>query len=109
MKLEKLNAWLTFSGNIAILAGLVALAIEIRGNTAAVRAQELGAIQEQAQARQMASLDPDFAEAYVRALYSPAEVTLEELVRLVAYVFHYISNLERTYQAYNDGIVRETD
>ncbi len=44
MKIEKLNPWLNFIGNLAILFGLIAVAIEIRDNSAAVRAQELGAI-----------------------------------------------------------------
>lgn len=39
MNLEKLNSWLTFAANIGVIAGIVFLAIEIRQNSNAVRAQ----------------------------------------------------------------------
>jgi hypothetical protein len=109
MKLERFNAWLSFAGNIAILTGLVALAIEISDNTAAVRAQELGAVWEQTQTRQLATLEPAFGELYQKSLYSPEELSLAELVRLVPYFSHHLSNLARLNQAYLDGIVRESD
>ena len=109
MKLEQLNAWLSFVGNIAIVLGLVALAIEINENTAAVRAQELGALQEQVQARQLASLDGDFSQVYAKGLYHPAELTVADLTRLVPFLSHWLSNMQRTHQAYVDGILRKVD
>ena len=39
MKMERINAWLGLAGNVAILLGLVALAIEINANTKALRVQ----------------------------------------------------------------------
>ena len=109
MNLEKLNGWLTFLGNIAIVLGLVALAIEINENTTAVRAQELGALQEQIQARQLASLSGDFSEVYAKGLYRPDELTVSDLVRLVPFLSHWLSNMQRTRQAYLDGVIREVD
>jgi len=38
MNTERLNSWLNLGANLAVLAGLVALVIEIRTNTAAVQA-----------------------------------------------------------------------
>ncbi len=35
---DRLNRWLTLGANLAVLAGLVALVVEIRTNTAAVQA-----------------------------------------------------------------------
>jgi len=35
---DRLNRWLTLGANLAVLAGLVALAVEIKTNTAAVKA-----------------------------------------------------------------------
>jgi hypothetical protein len=38
MDTDRLNRWLTLGANLAVLAGLVALVIEIRTNTAAIQA-----------------------------------------------------------------------
>jgi len=39
MDLQKLNSWLTFVANIGVIAGIVFLAVEIRQNSDATRAQ----------------------------------------------------------------------
>ena len=109
MNIERLNSWLTFVGNIAIVLGLIALAIQINENTTAVRAQELGALQEQIQARQLASMNGDFSEVYARGLYQPTELTVSDLLRLVPFLSHWLSNMQRTHQAYIDGVIREVD
>jgi len=109
MNLERLNRWLTFMGNIAIVLGLIALAIEINENTTAVRAQELGALQEQIQARQLASLNGDFSEVYAKGLYRPGDLSVADLLRLVPFLSHWLSNMQRTRQAYIDGVIREVD
>ena len=38
MNTDRLNRWLTLGANLAVLAGLVALVVEIRTNTAAIQA-----------------------------------------------------------------------
>lgn len=39
MDFEKLNRWLTFLANVGVIAGIVFLAVEIRQNSNAIRAQ----------------------------------------------------------------------
>ncbi len=50
MNVDRLDGRLTFAGNLANLLGLVALAIAINDITEAVRAQELGSMNDQTQA-----------------------------------------------------------
>ena len=109
MKMEQVNAWLGFAGNIAILLGLVAVAIQINDNTAAVRAQELGAIAEQVQQRQHVLLDSDVRALYVKSLVAPAELTLEDLQGMTAYLSIRVGHLRRTYQAWRSGILQPED
>jgi hypothetical protein len=109
MKMEKLNAWIGFSGNVAILLGLIALAVEISDNTAAVRAQELGALQEQTQERRLALLSKDLRELYIKSLYSPAELTLDELLAINTILTYRVTVLNRYYRAYSDGIIQQED
>ena len=44
MTMEKFNGWMTLIGQFAVLAGLIALFVEIRGNTLSTRTQELASI-----------------------------------------------------------------
>ena len=109
MNLEKLNAWLTFVGHIAILLGLIALAVEIRHNTSAVRAQELGDLQNQTQERRVLMLSTDLPRTYLKSLTSPSELSLEEIYIVNAYLNYRLDQLRRTYRAYEDGIINQED
>jgi len=107
--MKKLNGWLTFAGNIAILLGLIALAIEIRHNTSAVRAQELGDLQSQTQERREMMLTSDLPKIYMKSLYSPSELTIEEIYRMNGLVNYRIDHLMRAYRTYQDGILTAED
>ena len=109
MKLDKMNPWLSFIRNIAILLGLMAVAIEIRDNSVAVRSQELGALRELNQDRYLAMLSPDFVSLYVKSLQNPAEMTAEELWGMANYANVRLSLALRGYRAYQSGIISEAD
>lgn len=109
MNLEKLNTWLTFVGHIAILLGLIALAVEIRHNTSAVRAQELGDLQNQEQERRVLMLSTDLPRTYLKSLKSPSELNLEEIYIVNAYMSYRLDQLRRYYRAYQDGIINKED
>ena len=59
MKFERLNAWLGLLGQLAVLGGLIALVVEIRGNTLSLRAQELATLEDRNSARQIALFDAE--------------------------------------------------
>ncbi len=109
MKFEKVNPWLTFVGNIAILLGLIAVAIEIRDNSLAVRSQELGALRELTQNRYLAMLSPELAAMYVKSLENPGEMTAAELWAMSNYVNIRVSLAQRSFRAYQDGIIDQAD
>jgi len=95
--------------NVGVLASVIFLAIEIRGNTVAVRSQELGCLFEQDQALLFATVDPDTRRPYVKSLYQPEELTLEELQGMTALLAVRMAILERIFQAYQDGVARPAD
>lgn len=109
MKSNKLEAWLSFAGHIAVLLGLVALAIEIRNNTSAVRAQELGELHDQAQERRVLALSTDFPSIYVKSLYSPNELSIEEIYVFASFIHMRLDHLQRHFRAYRDGIITQED
>ena len=109
MKLEKLNTWLTFAGNIAILLGLVAVAIEINDNTRAMRAQELGALEEMDQNLQIAVLDQQFMRVWAKSLTEPERMNLDEILVATEFIVIFLNNLERAQSAYLAGVITEDD
>ncbi|NIO42442.1 MAG: hypothetical protein GTO41_21200 [Burkholderiales bacterium] len=109
MNISKVDAWFGLAGNIAILLGLVLLAVEIRDNTSAVRQQERGAKLEREHELLMAAAGNNLGASYVKLLYQTSEATPEEILD-VAYLFTIrLTNLAGTYHAFRAGLVTEED
>ncbi len=110
MKLERINAWLTLAGNVAILVGLVALAIEIRGNTTALRIQVMDNAAAAAGERQLlTATSPELRDLYVKALFNPEELTLADAWGVSAYFNHRLDLIQTQYFRYTDGATTRAD
>ncbi|MEM1434893.1 MAG: hypothetical protein AAGG11_12605 [Pseudomonadota bacterium] len=109
MNLEKLNGWLNFFGQLAVLGGLIALVVEIRGNSQSLRAQEVAIIAQQDVDRQLLLLDPDARADYAKALFDPAGLTQEELFGASMYLEYRTSTLQSVFSSVQDGILTEAD
>jgi hypothetical protein len=95
--------------NIGVLASVIVLALEIRGNTVASRSQEIGSLFEQDQALLATTIEASMSELYVKSLYQPADLTLVELQRITAYLSTRMNILRRVNDAYLNGIARRED
>lgn len=109
MNTIKLDTWLNLAGSIAVFAGLVLLAIEVRDNTATVRQQERGAKLELEHELILAMAGDDVGASYVKMLYTPSEMTPEQVWDVVAILTIRMTNLARTYHAFQAGLVTEDD
>lgn len=109
MTMEKFNGWMTLIGQFAVLAGLIALVVEIRGNTLSTRTQELASITDRVQERQLALFDPDLRRAYVKALFSPEELTVDEMLGASIYMSYRINTAYRAYVSTDTGLLLEED
>lgn len=107
MNIDKLNQWLSLVANFAVLFGLLALVVEIRSNTSAIRSSEWGAIMDQSALLNQA--DEPRNNAYMKALYSPDELSVEELRMAVNTITGRLGVLQRAYKGYQEGTVREED
>ena len=110
MKMEPLNAWLGLAGNVAVLLGLVALAIEINANTKALEVQ----ISEQTFANRQEFLltsagNVDFQTLYAKSLLSPSELTPSELWGAAALLTSRLAHTERSFSNYKDGLITEDE
>lgn len=109
MKLRQVNPWLNLVGNLAILLGLVAVAIEIRNNSAAVRLQALSVLSEQTTQLNLAASEPGFARLYVKSLETPHEMTAQEVWGLTNYMSTRLGRVLWSYDAYRSGVLSEED
>lgn len=76
---ERLNRWLTLAANLGVLLGLIVLIVEVRQNAALSRiGLEAERAASQARFEQHIS-NPDIAEVWMKAVYTPEELTPSEL------------------------------
>lgn len=108
MKIERMNAWLGLAGNIAVLLGLIALAVEINGNTKALRVQvmENTASLDQ-EARLAVAGNTEMQTLYAKALLRPAELTPSELWGASLYFEERLLDDERKYNLFKSGVLPE--
>ena len=110
MKMERLNAWLGLAGNVAILLGLVALAIEINANTKALRVQiSENSVALAQEANLAVAGNPDLQALYSKALFRPAELTPAELWGATLYFERTMVNDRRQFDLYKSGVLTESE
>lgn len=109
MKFERLNAWLGLLGQLAVLGGLIALVVEIRGNTLSLRAQELATLEDRNSARQIALFDAELRGLYAKALFKPEELTVDEMIGVSNYLSYRVASLAGVYSRVQDGTLLESD
>jgi hypothetical protein len=110
MKMERLNAWMGLAGNIAILLGLVALAVEINANTKALSVQAMENTMAMIQERKLdfaGNIDLQALDA--KATLNPAELTPAELLGMISWLEVRINTAERRFDLFKEGVVPETD
>ena len=106
---DRLNKWLTFGANIAVLVGIVFLAIEIRQNS------EHLALQLEFQAAQKIFennrdlQDPDKALIYSKALTRPSELTLDEGLVASSIVLNLMNEFEDRFFIYESGLIPDSE
>jgi hypothetical protein len=104
MDRSKLGSALTHLGNLAVLAGIVLVAIEINQNSVLVEAQlesELYAAWVDIDASKQSEA---FAEVLAKAIEQPEQLTLAEMVELDGYLYSYFDLLWRREQLHSFGI-----
>jgi hypothetical protein len=95
MDIKKIGPWLQIAGNLAVLAGIALLAVEINQNSLLVRAQlesEMNAGWIDIDASKQSET---FAETLATAIDAPEELTTTQMVELDGYLFTYMDQLAR--------------
>lgn len=104
MNSSKVNEWLTLIANVAVVGGIIFLAIEIRQNTELLRSESRQALV----TNDVASLAANFQNADVFAkLVSDSEMSAEDQLRLSFMFALDLRNREFEYFQYMNGLLDE--
>ena len=98
MNRDSITPWLNFAANIAVVAGLILVAVQIRQNTAITRAQVANDYFLADMQLELVMMGDNPAASFVKAVYTPNELTPEDAAIIDRY-FNYglvqIQRLER--------------
>lgn len=110
MNVEKVGGWLNLTANIAVLVGIVFLALEVRhaGNSTEMQMQDSLADGFNELAVQLAS-DPVLARLYVIGLSNPERLTDVEAIQFGMIFRAYLNQQFRVFQLYKLGVMSEDD
>ncbi len=109
MKMKKLNIWLTLIANIAVVAGIAFLAVEVSQNTASVRA---AAYQTWAEAKivlfETAQTNDSMSRVIVQGLDDPASLTKDNYVQFAFWASQHVLAAQTAYFLHQDGIIPDS-
>ena len=101
MDMARINPWLNLAANIGVIAGLVLVAVQINQNTEITKAQIANDYFLADMNLELAMMGDDPASSWVKAVYSPDEITQYDAAILDRY-FNYgvvqISRLEEMHE-----------
>jgi len=108
--IEKVGSWLNLTANIAVLIGIVFLAIEVRhaGDSVEMQMQDSLANGFNDLAVELAT-NPELARLYVIGLNNPDRLTDEEAIQFGMFFRAYLNQQYRVYQLYQLGVMSEDD
>ena len=78
--------WITVGTNLAVLAGLILLVLEIRQNNNLAKLQALQERRSSAQQAEMQFYDPEVSRIWVKSIMEPENMTLPEMRAMDAYL-----------------------
>lgn len=110
MDVERIGGWLNLTANIAVLIGIVFLALEVRhaGNSTEMQMQDSLADGFNGLAVQLAT-DPALARLYVIGLSNPERLTDIESIQFGMFFRAYLNQQFRVFQLYQLGVMTEDD
>lgn len=110
MKKIDLGQIIGILANLGVLVGIAFLANEMRQNTAAIREEALEARSNADLSRELAmATDTNLQALYIKSLYNPQEMTLEEVWGNASLLGFRMELLKRAYLSYQDGVIEKDD
>ena len=96
MAKNKLDNWLGVLGNLAVVVGLIVVAVELNQNSVIANGELTSQFMSNWQNLDQSRQDPSFARVYAKSIERPEELTLAEKVQLDGYYWAMMDQLELT-------------
>jgi hypothetical protein len=106
--MQDLNQWLTLIANIAVVGGLVFLALEVRHNSKVSQIQTHTELMNVGHEIHNWKRDPQFAEVVVKAKEGFSELSPSEQEQFSTFVFELLNLWEHVMSAYRKGLMTES-
>lgn len=94
MDKDRLDRWLGTVGHIAVVIGLIVVAIELRQSASVANGELSSQFMSNWQELDRSRQDPSFAAVYSKSIQHPQDLTLDEAVRLDGYYWVVMDQLE---------------
>ena len=108
-RLDRTNSWLSLLASLAILVGLVLVAIELNQNTEHLRLQLLDQITARANENNRALLGENPTAAIEKSVREPENLTYAELLIVDAHLINVLSGWEDRFFLHEAGLVDASD
>lgn len=105
MKLDRVNAWLSVAASVAVLVGIIFLAVEISQNTAMMQTQINQSRAAQAMAEAQSLYNSDYVPALLVKAKSGEELSSEERVRYKSLLRAFNRNWDNQLRQFNQGFL----
>lgn len=104
MDMTRINPWLNFAANVGVIAGLVLVAVQINQNTEITKAQIANDYFLADMDLELAMMGEDPANSFVKAVYSPDQVTEYDAVILDRYFNYGVVQILRLQEMHDLGL-----
>jgi hypothetical protein len=105
MNLDQVNKWLVLFLNLAVVAGILLVAVQIHENTVATRLQTASAFKAQLASGELACMGDTFADAFATAALRPSELTQAQVMQIWCYISNQLDATAAVWVAYREGRV----
>jgi hypothetical protein len=102
-----LGDWLTVLANLAVVAGIIFVAVEVRQNTQMMQAQINQSRTESAMSEQQALFNSDYMPAILVKVGRGEDLTPDEMVRFEPYLRGFSRNMDNQLWQHRNGLLGE--
>ena len=101
--------WITIATNLAVLAGLILLVMEISQNNNLAKLQALQERRNSAQQSEMQFYDPEISRIWVKSIMEPENMTLPEIRAMDAYLVVQLFQAGHVWSLEQAGLMSEDE
>ncbi len=104
-KWERVERWIKLSANLAVLAGIVLILMQLTQNTEHLRLQLVDQINSRLYENNRALLGEDPVEAIEKSVLEPESMTFSDFLIVDVYLFNALNGWEDLYRLYQADLV----